>query len=84
MSINTILGVLITPIWFFKLPKSTPVFPPTEASTIDNNVVGMLMKSIPRLNVDATKPPKSVTTPPPKLITKLFRSAPNSVKTFQI
>ena len=34
--------------------------------------------------VEATKPPKSVTTPPPTLITKDFLSAPNSVNTFQI
>jgi hypothetical protein len=67
-----------------RFPKSIPVLPPMEASTIDNKVVGILIKSIPRLKVDATNPPKSVTTPPPKLIIKLFLSAPNSVKTFQI
>jgi hypothetical protein len=53
------------------LPKSTPFLPPTEASTIDSSVVGTLMKSTPRLKVDATKPPKSVTTPPPRLIIRL-------------
>jgi hypothetical protein len=42
-----------------------------EASTIESNVVGIL-KSIPRLNVEATKPPKSVTTPPPRFIIRLF------------
>ncbi len=30
-------------------PKSMPVFPPTEASTMANKDVGMFMKSIPRL-----------------------------------
>ena len=37
-----------------------PVLPPTDASTIANSVVGMLMKSMPRLNVLAAKPPRSV------------------------
>ena len=82
-SITIIFGFAKTPIWFFKTPKSTPVFPPTEASTMLNKVVGMFTKSIPLLNVEATKPPKSVITPPPKVISKLFLSAPNSVITFQ-
>jgi hypothetical protein len=41
------------------------------------------MKSTPRLKVDATKPPKSVTTPP-QINNKTFLSAPSSVRTFQI
>ena len=43
----------------------------------------MFTKSIPRLKQEATKPPKSVITPPPKVITKLFLSPPNSVIAFQ-
>ena len=38
---------------------------------------------MPRLNVEATNPPKSVTTPPPKLIRMLLRSAPSSESTLQ-
>src|SRR5690554_3326420 len=57
-------------------PRSTPFFPPTEASTMAKREVGILINGRPRLKVEATKPPKSVTTPPPKLMIKLFRSAP--------
>ena len=49
-----------------------------------SNIVKDYVKSTPLLKVEATNPPKSVTTPPPRLITKLFLSAPNSVNTFQI
>src|SRR5690606_16693301 len=66
-----------------KGPRSTPVFPPTEASTIDKRVVGTLIKSIPLLKQEATKPPRSVTTPPPRFIIALFLSASNSDKTSQ-
>ena len=45
-----------------------PVFPPTAASTADSRVVGMFMNLIPRLNVDAVKPPMSVIMPPPRHI----------------
>ena len=41
-----------------------PVFPPTEASTIESKVVGILTKSIPLLKVFAENPPMSVMTPP--------------------
>jgi hypothetical protein len=43
----------------------------------------MLIKSIPLLNVQATNPPKSEITPPPKLMMILFLSAPNSDKAAQ-
>jgi hypothetical protein len=43
----------------------------------------MFIKSIPRLKVEATKPPKSVTTPPPILMITLFLSAPYSDKVSQ-
>jgi hypothetical protein len=46
----------------FERTQIHAVFHSTEASTMANKVVGMLTKSIPRLKVDATKPPKSVTT----------------------
>ncbi len=44
------------------------VLPPTDASTAPRRVVGMLMYGIPRLNVAAAKPPRSVTTPPPRFM----------------
>ena len=39
--------------------------------------VGTFIKSIPRLKVDATNPPKSDTNPPPRLIRRLFLSPPS-------
>jgi len=60
--------------------KLIPVFPPTAASTAPKSVVGMLMYLIPRLNVAAAKPPKSVTIPPPRLMSSEWRVAPFSVK----
>ncbi len=65
----TKLASLNTPISFFSPPKFMPVFPPTLASTMASSVVGMFMKFIPRLNVDAAKPPRSVTIPPPRFMT---------------
>ena len=47
VSIIIKIGSEKTPIWFFKELKFIPVLLPTEASTIDNNVVGILIKSIP-------------------------------------
>ena len=75
-------AVLKTPISFFSPLKLMPVFPPTDASTIANKVVGILMNAMPRLNVEAANPPKSVTMPPPKLISNDFRLAPCSSKAF--
>ena len=68
MSRITQFALLKTPISFFNPPKLIPVLPPTDASTIESRVVGMLIKEMPRLKVEAAKPPKSVTMPPPKLI----------------
>ena len=67
---------MITPIWFFILFKSIPVLPPIDASTIERRVVGILINCIPLRNVEATKPPRSVTTPPPKLIIRELLSTP--------
>src|ERR1035437_3690703 len=41
------------------------------------------MKGIPRLKVDATNPPRSVMTPPPRLISNERREAPLPASTFQ-
>ena len=43
----------------------------------------MFIKETPLLNVEATNPPISVTTPPPRFIIKLFLSAPSSESLFQ-
>ena len=69
-------GSLNTPISFFSPPKLKPVLPPTEASTIERRVVGILMKLMPRLKVLAAKPPRSVTIPPPRLMRSEWRVAP--------
>ena len=82
MSIITALELLNTPISFFNPLKFIPVLPPTEASTIANRVVGMLINLTPRLNVEAANPPRSVTIPPPKLIMREYRVAFCSLKHF--
>ena len=69
-------ALLNTPISFFSPPKFTPVFPPTEASTIERRVVGILINLMPRLNVEAANPPRSVTIPPPRFIISEWRVAP--------
>ena len=73
---RTTSASLNTPISFFNPPKFTPVLPPTLASTIASNVVGILIKLIPRLKVEAAKPPRSVTIPPPRFINSEWRVAP--------
>ena len=64
------------PISFLTPLKLIPVLPPTEASTIDNRVVGILINFSPLLNVDEAIPPMSVTIPPPKFIRQEWRVAP--------
>ena len=83
MSRITHLESLNTPISFFRPLKLIPVLPPTLASTIANRVVGMLMKSMPRLNVDAAKPRRSVIIPPPRFIKHEWRVPPPSPSFFQ-
>ena len=78
----TYLESLKTPISFFSPLKLMPVLPPTEASTIASRVVGMLMKLMPRLKVEAAKPPRSVTMPPPRLMRQEWRDAPPSPSDF--
>ena len=55
-----------------------PVLPPTAASTIANNVVGTCSTLIPRSQVAATNPAKSVVAPPPIEIIRSFRVNPAS------
>ena len=76
VSINTLFAGANEPISFFSPLKLIPVLPPTEASTIASKVVGILMYAIPRLKVAAAKPPKSVTIPPPRLMSNEWRVAP--------
>ena len=72
------------PISFFKPLKLKPVLPPKEASTCANSVVGTFMQRIPRLKVEAAKPPKSVTTPPPTHTRMEERLAPCLLNIIQI
>ena len=49
-----------------------PVLPPTDESTCASKLVGIWHTSIPLIYVDATKPAKSPTTPPPNAIISDF------------
>ncbi len=72
------------PIIFLNPPKSMPVLPPIEASAIPITVVGILIKSMPRIKPEAANPPISVITPPPKLIKIEFLSALPLIRDCQI
>ncbi|CPU66972.1 Uncharacterised protein [Mycobacteroides abscessus] len=50
-----------------------PVLPPTAASTIARSVVGTCTTRMPRSQVAATKPPRSVVAPPPTVTTASVR-----------
>jgi hypothetical protein len=56
--------------------RFTPVFPPTEASTIDSSVVGHWMTGTPRRYDAAAYPATSPTIPPPIARTGSRRSRP--------
>ena len=73
--INTALGFAKTPIEFLTSWKSMPNLPPMLESTWLKSVVGIWIKSIPRLKVDAAKPPISPITPPPTHNKTELRSA---------
>ena len=64
------------PISFLSPSRFIPVLPPIEASTCASRVVGMLMKLMPRLNVEAQKPPRSQGMPPPRFTSSALRVAP--------
>ena len=49
------------------------VFPPTDASTMPSTVVGICTTSMPRSQVAATKPARSVVAPPPRPMTASVR-----------
>src|SRR5215212_2809316 len=67
---------------FLPSGKSNPVLPPSDASTIESNVVGTQTQGIPRMYVDAANPAISPITPPPRAMTVLLRSKPFSRKDF--
>ncbi len=83
-SMITFSGTEKVPISFFNPLKLIPVFPPTEASTCANKVVGILIHFIPRLKQEAANPPRSVTSPPPRLISSAFLRAPSEESSRQI
>mmetsp|Transcript_24733 Transcript_24733/g.69237 ORF Transcript_24733/g.69237 Transcript_24733/m.69237 type:complete len:319 (-) Transcript_24733:270-1226(-) len=72
----TLLGAQYAPIRFFPWGVFSPVFPPTLASTIPSSVVGIWTKAIPRRKVEATKPDRSPTTPPPSAISTVSLPQP--------
>ena len=53
---------------FFPKLVLTPVFPPTDESTCESNVVGTLINFKPLLNRLAVKDPISPVIPPPTVI----------------
>src|SRR5215216_2088930 len=61
---------------FFPSGRSNPVLPPSDASTIESNVVGTATQLMPRIYVEAAKPAMSPITPPPRAMTVLLRSSP--------
>ena len=61
-----------------------PVLPPMAASTCANKVVGIFIKSMPRMKLAATNPPRSVIMPPPRLRSRLCLSAPKANNSAQI
>ena len=72
---------------FFPYSLLTPVFPPTEASTIPASVVGIAIQSTPRNHVALQKPATSVIVPPPMPTTTSDRvkpAAPNQSHIFAI
>ena len=63
--------------------KFTPVLPPMELSIIARSVVGIWMIGMPRMNVEATSPAMSPTTPPPSAITHDDLSKSFSIISFE-
>ena len=73
---TTARGLLKAPTSFFRPSRLMPVFPPTAASTMASSVVGKFTQAMPRLNVAAANPPRSVTMPPPRQTSSERRDAP--------
>ncbi len=62
---STARGAQNAPTRFLPSAVLMPVLPPTAASTIASTVVGNWMRSMPRNQVAATNPARSVVAPPP-------------------
>jgi hypothetical protein len=75
---STPAGSWKEPTRFLPLRVLTPVLPPTAASTMASSVVGTCTTRTPRSQVAATKPPRSVVAPPPKVTIASERVNPAS------
>ncbi len=62
---------------FFPASRLTAVLPPTDESTMESKVVGTCTTGMPRMNVDAVKPARSPTTPPPSATQAQSRVRPS-------
>ena len=69
MSATTATGWWKAPTRFLPAGRSTPVLPPTAASTMPSTVVGRLTSGTPRSQVAAANPATSVVAPPPTATT---------------
>ena len=73
---STPAGGWNAPTRFLPSAVSMAVLPPTAASTIPSSVVGTWTTAIPRSQVAATKPARSVVAPPPTATTASLRVKP--------
>jgi hypothetical protein len=81
VSASTAAGGWKAPTRFLPAAVLMPVFPPTAASTMPSTLVGTWTIRMPRVQVAATKPARSVTAPPPTPTTAsdlVSPSRPNS------
>ena len=83
-SIITDCGELKDPIKFFPCALFTPVLPPIAASTIPASEVGIAYQLMPRNQVAATKPERSVVDPPPIPTIASLRVNPKVAQTSHI
>ena len=74
MSETTADGCQKVPIAFFERRPFTPVLPPMLESTIASSVVGTDTSRTPRCHIDAARPARSPTVPPPTAMTMPPRS----------
>ena len=74
-SATTSRGCENVPTRFLPSGRLTPVLPPIAASTCASSVVGTWMNGTPRMYVEATKPARSPTAPPPSATTGSSRCA---------
>mmetsp|Transcript_30483 Transcript_30483/g.98479 ORF Transcript_30483/g.98479 Transcript_30483/m.98479 type:complete len:224 (+) Transcript_30483:3907-4578(+) len=72
-SMHTRRGWWNAPMRFFPAGTLTAVFPPTDESSIAIMDVGTCTTGTPRMNVAATKPVRSPTTPPPSATMQVSR-----------